>query len=193
MKGIIFNLLEEVVVQHHGADAWDDLLEAAGVDGAFTSLGNYPDEMIGALVGAAARRFQVSPTEITRWFGREALPALAARYPMFFANHTSARSFLLSLNSIIHPEVRKVYPGAEAPDFDFSGSTRDRLIMKYRSRRRLCALAWGLIEGSAARFGERVTVEHRTCMLSGAESCVFEIELGPAEALAKPAAPTRTA
>jgi len=193
MKGIIFNLLEEVVVQRHGADSWDDLLDAAGVDGAFTSLGNYPDEVMGALVAAAARRFGSSPAEITRWFGREALPALAVRYPGFFQNHTSVRTFLPSLNSIIHPEVRKVYPGADAPDFDFTGSTRDTLIMRYRSRRRLCALAWGLIEGSAARFGERVTVEHRTCMLSGAESCVFEIELGPAAAAAKSAAPTRTA
>ena len=44
MKGIIFNLLEEVVTQAHGEEVWDQLLDAAQVDGAFTSLGNYPDE-----------------------------------------------------------------------------------------------------------------------------------------------------
>ena len=30
MKGIIFNLLQDVVSQHHGEDVWDDLIDAAG-------------------------------------------------------------------------------------------------------------------------------------------------------------------
>jgi len=33
MKGIVFNLLEEIVVEHHDEDTWDDLLDEAGVDG----------------------------------------------------------------------------------------------------------------------------------------------------------------
>jgi hypothetical protein len=44
MKGIIFNLLEEVVIRDHGADTWDELLSATCLDGAYTSLGSYPDE-----------------------------------------------------------------------------------------------------------------------------------------------------
>src|SRR5882724_1829080 len=32
IKGIIFSLLEEVVVDEHGADAWDDMLEQASLD-----------------------------------------------------------------------------------------------------------------------------------------------------------------
>jgi hypothetical protein len=46
MKGIIFNLLEEVVIRDHGADTWDELLSATCLDGAYTSLGSYPDEHI---------------------------------------------------------------------------------------------------------------------------------------------------
>ena len=41
MKGIIFNLLEEVVRKDYGDESWEDLLEAGQVDGAYTSLGNY--------------------------------------------------------------------------------------------------------------------------------------------------------
>ena len=40
MKGIIFNLLEDVVVRNHGEDPWDQLLTATGLDGAYTSLGS---------------------------------------------------------------------------------------------------------------------------------------------------------
>ena len=35
MKGIVFNLLQEVVTQHYGEDVWDDLIDAAGVDGVY--------------------------------------------------------------------------------------------------------------------------------------------------------------
>ena len=37
MKGIIFNLAEEVVVREHGDDVWDAVLEGAGVTGSYTT------------------------------------------------------------------------------------------------------------------------------------------------------------
>ena len=36
MKGIIFNLLEDVVINDHGQDTWDELLNATALDGAYT-------------------------------------------------------------------------------------------------------------------------------------------------------------
>ena len=106
MKGIVFNLLGDIVSRQYGANIWDDLLDAAGVDGSYTSLGSYPDEELGKLVGAASARLGTPPQDIVRWFGREALPLLAAKYPQFFTPHRDTRSFVLTLNAIIHPEVR---------------------------------------------------------------------------------------
>jgi len=117
MKGIIFNLLERVVVDAHGEDVWDDLLDDAGVSGAYTSLGNYPDEEIEALVMAASRLTGLSRAEVLRWFGEQALPLMRDAYPALFAGHTSSRDFVLSVNDIIHPEVRKLYPEASCPFF----------------------------------------------------------------------------
>src|SRR5258707_15404930 len=113
MKGIIFNLLEEVVTQQYGESTWEKLLDAAQIDGAFTSLGNYPDEHLFKLVAAASAALHQPPNEIVRWFGNRAIPLLARKYPAFFQKHRSTQAFLLTLNSIIHPEVRKLYPGAE--------------------------------------------------------------------------------
>ena len=42
MKGVIFNVAEFTVTDEFGAETWDDLLEAADVDGAYTALGDYP-------------------------------------------------------------------------------------------------------------------------------------------------------
>jgi hypothetical protein len=175
MKGIVFNLLEEVVVSNYGNDTWDQLLSATGLNGAYTSLGSYPDENIQELVGAASRKLGLTQFDVLRWFGQQAMPLLIKRYPGFFSSQPSTRLFLLSVNSIIHPEVRKIYPGADVPTFEFRDALDGRLMMGYRSPRRLCALAQGFTEGAAVHYGETVLFEHRECMLKGDESCLCYI------------------
>lgn len=175
MKGVIFNLLEEIIRKEHGEATWDGLLETAGLDGAYTSLGSYPDAHLDALVAAASAALGQPPEVIVRWFGGKALPLLAAKYPAFFAGHRSTLAFLLTLNDVIHTEVRKIYPGAEVPVFTFEVSTADRLVMGYQSSRKLCALAQGFIEAAAVHYGEAVTIEQSSCMLRGDDRCVFAI------------------
>src|SRR5262245_21330283 len=179
MKGIVFNLLEEVVSSEHGEATWDALLESAGVVGAYSSLGNYPDEEIGRIVGAASQALNRSPQDVVRWFGRRAIPLLARGYPAFFAPHSRARDFLLTLNTIIHPEVRKLYPDAIVPEFVFETPAPDQMIVGYQSPRRLCALAEGFIEGAADHYRDTVTLEQTTCMLRGDERCTIQVTFGP--------------
>lgn len=173
MKGIIFNLLQEVVEQEHGDATWDAVLQASGVSGAYSSLGNYPDEELGRIVMAASKGLNVPPPDVIRWFGRRAIPLLAARYPQFFSPHTSTLKFLLTLNTIIHPEVRKLYPDADVPEFDFESPAPEVLHLVYRSHRKLCALAEGFVEGAAGHFGERVTLEQTECMHRGDDRCLI--------------------
>jgi heme-NO-binding protein len=179
VKGIVFNLLEEIVARDHGEDAWDALLDAAGLDGAYTSLGSYPDEDLFKLVAAASSTLGMEPDDVVRWFGRNALPLLGRSYPDFFAPHRSARPFVLTLNDIIHPEVRKLYPGADVPVFDYDASSDDVLVMGYASPRRMCAFAEGLIEGAATHYGERVSISQSRCMNRGDEKCMMEIRFEP--------------
>lgn len=171
VKGIIFNLAEEVVTAAHGEEVWDDILQASGVDGAYTSLGSYPDEELGRLVEGAATRLGADPATVVRTIGEGAIPLLAQRFTHFFAPHDTARSFVLTLNDIIHPEVRKLYPGADVPEFDFDVSDETTLGIVYRSPRRLCALAEGFVRGAATHFGETVVIEHDVCMHHGAAGC----------------------
>lgn len=175
MKGVVFNLLEEVVCEHHGDAAWDDLLDAAGVSGSYTSLGSYPDVEMGKLLQAASTALDMPPNEALRWFGREAMSRLAKRYPAFFLAYKSVRPFLLSLNSIIHPEVHKLYPGACCPHFDFEEAADGALLMGYQSPRKFCALAHGFIEAVAAHYHNTVAVAHRQCMHYGDAKCVIRV------------------
>lgn len=180
MKGIVFNLLEEAVTSARGPDVWDDLLARASSDGSFTSLGNYPTDELVRIVDAAADAWAMPPDDVLRWFGRAAIPMFAERYPRFFDAHTTTSAFLLTLNDIIHPEVRKLYPGAKPPTFVFDRRPNG-VRMTYVSPRRLCALADGLVRGAAAHFGDAVTVVHESCVKSGAAACVLDIALRPAD------------
>lgn len=171
MKGVVFNLLEDAVVREHGLPAWDSLLAMAGLDGAYTSLGSYPDSDVTRLVDAASAALGVSTADVLCWFGRSAIPLLHERYEMFFTPHGSAQSFVASVNDIIHPEVRKLYAGAGCPHFHFHDLDDGRMGVSYQSPRRMCRLAHGFIEGAADHFGDRVAIEHLSCMLDGSPVC----------------------
>lgn len=178
MKGVIFILLEKVVTEAHGEGVWDALLEKSGASGAYTSLGSYPDEELLGLVAAASEATGRPQGEILTWFGRKAMPLLRERYPDFFARHQSTIPFIMTLNEIIHPEVRKLYPGAEAPDFGFRRTGADELELEYRSKKKMCALAEGLIQGAADVFSERVTVQQTRCMHRGDDACLLICRFG---------------
>jgi hypothetical protein len=182
MKGIIFNLVEEVVTAAYGPDTWDTLLERSGLDGSYTSLGSYPDEDLFLLVGAASEALGVEPDSVVRQLGEGAIPLLVQRYPGFFEGHASTKPFLLTLNAIIHPEVKKLYPGAEVPDFDFDTSEGgDVLVIGYRSPRQLCALAEGFIAGAARHYGEAVEITQPQCLKHGGEKCLIRCGFRPAD------------
>ena len=180
MKGIIFNLVQEVVTDSYGADTWDSLLDAADVDGVYTSLGSYPDADLFALVGAASSALGISPDQVVRTLGEGAIPLLAERFPEFFQPHTGTRTFLLTLNDIIHAEVRKLYPDADLPEFEFDSSIGDELTLGYRSGRQLCQLAEGFILGTARHFGESATIDQPECMHRGDERCLIHCRFAAA-------------
>ena len=158
-------------MNEHGEDAWDDTLERAALDGAYTAVGNYPDSEFLQLLAALPAATDQQPETQLRWFGAKAIPLLARRYPVFFEGHESTQPFLLTLNDIIHPEVRKLYPDADVPVFDFSHEGENTLVVGYRSGRRLCFLAEGFIEGASSHFGQHVAIEQRRCMHHGDERC----------------------
>ena len=178
MKGIIFNVVEEVVADRYGEDAWDSLLDTAELDGSYTSLGSYPDEDLFRLVGAASQTLEVPADDVVRSLGEGAIPILAERYAVFFDAHDSTREFLLTLNDIIHPEVRKLYPGAIVPDFDFDEDDEGNLLLGYQSERKLCALAEGFILGAAAHYGESAALTQLQCMHRGDDKCVIRCAFG---------------
>ena len=174
MKGVVFNLLEEAVTRSFGADMWDDLVEASAVSGSYSSLGNYPDAEIEALVSAAGQALNLQRDAVLRWFGNNAIPILSELYPEFF-RVADIHTFLAGINNIIHAEVRKLYPGAVCPHLRLKADGDADLVMDYLSSRQMFALAQGFIEGTAAWFDQPMRLEHLACTQSGDPHCTFRI------------------
>lgn len=175
MKGIIFNLLEDAVVDTYGEPAWDGALDEAGLDGVYTSLGNYDDADLMKLVSAVGTALSASDDDVLRWFGQRAIPGMVKRWPGFFDPHQQTIPFLKTLNSVIHPEVRKLYAGAYCPHFDFTSPSDGSLVIGYRSPRKLCGLAHGFILGAGDHYGETLTVRHQECRDEGSDRCLISV------------------
>ena len=171
MKGVIFNVVEETVRDEHGEDAWDGLLESAGLSGAYTSLGTYPDADMAALVEAASQMLGMNQPDLLRHLGRQGFGRLAERSPNLVAQFSSVRAVLLGLNSLIHPEVRKVYPGADVPVFTVVSDDPNSLSLSYSSKRGLCHFAEGLALGASDLFHDNFTVSQPICQHEGGDHC----------------------
>jgi hypothetical protein len=176
MKGIILNLVEDVVRREHGDTYWDEVVDESGLAASYTSLGTYPDHEVETLARVVAEREDASVPDVIRHVGHEGMTILVERYPGFFEPHTGLRSFLLSLNSVVHPEVRRLYPGAVIPEFEHAFPAPGVIELGYRSARGRCDLAEGLVLGAADHYGERVVVSQPVCVHRGDDSCVIRVE-----------------
>ena len=183
MKGVIFNYFEEFVVEHWGDDFYEDLLGSCELitKEPFVGPGTYPDEDLLALLGLATQRLNVEVSDALRMFGRWLFPRLLDGYPdsLAFVDHPAA--FLSLVDRVIHVEVRKLHPEARTPTVELEALDSGDHLLHYRSERKLCALAEGLLQGVGDRFGYQIQAEHRTCMNDGAERCTLVLQMQRSE------------
>jgi len=178
MRGLIFNLVEEMVKGEYGVDMWDEVIDASLASGAYTALGTYADAELTVLVESVARLTGLDEMYVRRESGRNGIAMFAARYPEYFFRHDDVVSFLLTLNSVVHAEVRKSDPGSGVVAIGFRGLSGGGLELLYASERGLCDLAEGLVLGAVAHFGRDEEVTHPECMRRGDPCCVLRV--GPA-------------
>lgn len=178
MKGIIFNLLEDMIVEKWGDDVYEDILATTALQSKdpFVAPGTYPDADLMALVMAVSKRFNMTVPDVLRNFGRFCLPKLLERYPHFAAKFSHPKDFLASIDSVVHVEVNKLYSQVETPSFQYQSPDADTLIIVYKSKRKLCHFMEGLLDGVAEYFKQPFSYKQNQCLLQGADCCNFELK-----------------
>jgi hypothetical protein len=159
MKGMVFTEFLEMVESKFSADMVDDIIDDSALPsgGAYTAVGTYDHSELVTMVGALAQRTGLPVPALVNAFGLHLFGRFYALYPSFFSGVSSALDFLEGIETVIHTEVRKLYPDAQLPQFDCARNV-DGLDMVYSSPRHFGDLASGLIEGAMAHFGDAVSV-----------------------------------
>ena len=161
MKGTIFTTFESFVVDSFGEDVYDDIVDAAELETTepFVGPGTYPASDMMALVASACARLDLTADDALAAFGRYAFPKLAAAVPELMAGIDDARSFFESLESVIHTEVRKLYPDAEPARFASEVTGPQTMLLHYRSPLGLHALVGGFIDAVGTWYDESIVHE----------------------------------
>ena len=177
MKGIVFNLLESFVCEGWGDEKYEEILALCPLKTKkpFVGPGTYPDSDLMAIALKASEILEVDLPDALRAFGRYSFPRLAQRFPQFVVGHDRPMPFLLSVEDVIHIEIKKLFPNAVTPSFTYRGVSDDRLVIEYRSRRKLCSFMEGLLDGVAGYYECELRYEQNVCMHNGADHCEFSV------------------
>ncbi len=177
MKGIIFVLLEDFLVERLGAKDYEAMIAACGLKtrDPFQVHQTYPDDDLFKILLNAADRLSLGLSDVLRHFGEFCFPCLVRRYPVFVQPYDHPKPFIQSVQRIIHVEVRKLYPDAETPIFRYQDPAPDRLIIEYESKRRLCHFMEGIIKGVETHFRCPIRVRQSRCVHTGHPVCEFEL------------------
>jgi hypothetical protein len=177
MQGIIFNALEEFVLEMSGMELWNDVIESSGVSsgGAYTAGKSYEDEEIMALASTLCQRLDVSLEDGLRLFGEFLFQFLLNRGPVELKDYKSSQALLMELESVIHRDVKRVQPHAYTPFFEYIENDKNTGRLIYRSKRKLCFIAEGVIAGLAKHFHQQVKLTHQACMHDGFDECAWDM------------------
>jgi heme-NO-binding protein len=178
VHGVIFTSLREYVTAAHGDELARDIF--AGQP-SFEPDEAYPDEQLTRLIDRTAQASGRAVDAVLHDFGvHTAITTFPRLYPAFFAVAPSAREFLLTVEARIHELVRATIPNAAPPELAIMPLNGDGVSILYASRRGLCVLLRGLVQGTASRYGEQATLQETTCMRRGDPACRFDVRLSPA-------------
>lgn len=162
MKGIVFTEFLQFLAANHGEDFVDDLLHGAGVTGAYTAVGTYDFQELAKIVGLYCQTTGTPLPAALKTFGEHLAQTFQTKFREFYASQDCVLDFLARVDSEIHVEVRKLYPGADLPEFKVIERSGGRMVVDYASCRPLADLAVGLIEGSSKFYGQQVKIARST-------------------------------
>lgn len=179
MMGMVFTELLDMVESKFSFDVVDAIVARAHARGSYTSVGNYEDDELRALVKALAEETGVAVPDLLHAYGVHLFGRFLNLHPRFFEHQPDAPGFLKGLESHVHTEVRKLYPTAHPPLFTWADADEGGIVLEYRSDRGMWNFAHGLLEACIAYYGGK----HRVASiddLSGGAGTHVRFRVSPA-------------
>ncbi|MDH5401575.1 MAG: heme NO-binding domain-containing protein [Candidatus Heimdallarchaeota archaeon] len=172
MHGIIFILLQKYVTSNYDSKTWNQLKTTSGLNNAiFSSLQTYDDEELIKLVVRASEMTNTAIPLILEDFGKFISNDLIRMYPMLIRSTWKTLDLIENTEQTIHTVVRAQNPGATPPELSVERLSEKELKLTYVSTRKLCKVAFGIAQGIAKHFGEKLLIAEDVCLHKGNDRC----------------------
>ncbi|KZN38718.1 heme NO-binding domain-containing protein [Pseudoalteromonas luteoviolacea] len=164
MKGHIFMLLEEFVSEVAGDELLYDALEQCSFDSSqgFVRTENYPDEQLVELVGIVVGKMGIPLSQAHFGFGRWLYPKLSTLLPAQFTQYPHPAYVLKQLDTLHNVELKKLYPDAQPPAFEYCSTSAYTAQLIYTSPRKLFDLVKGVLAGMSHFYQVGIEVNMQT-------------------------------
>ncbi len=177
MQGIIFNALEEFVLENASMEVWNQVLDDSELasGGIYTAGAVYDDSEVLKLATSLCRILKLPINDGLKLFGTFLFGFLLKNGPIEIQVYKNTQALLVELESVVHRNVKRLHPDAYTPLFEYIPTTRQSGELTYYSKRKLCIVAEGLLTGAANNYHQTVSVEHTECMHDGFERCKWNV------------------
>jgi hypothetical protein len=177
MHGLIHIELERFARTRMGDEAWARAVETAGVtEPNYDPDRQYEDADIVGLVMALSKAAEIGPQALLELFGEALVPPLVGTYGGLIDPGWRTIELIANTEGLIHTALRASDAAAKPPMLRTTRRGPDELLVIYASERRMCGVAKGIIRGVAAHYGETVTLNEESCMLTGGGTCNLAVQ-----------------
>ena len=159
MKGIILAEFVEYIEQQLGEDVAQTIIDKSEVEseGAYTRVGMYDYQELISLLTQSAAETETEASMLLEGFADHLFGVFKRDYGVFFEGVNNAVEMLMQIDDHIHVEVKKLYPDAELPKFDYTQQD-SQLTLNYQSPRPLALVAQCLVSACLKYFGDNETL-----------------------------------
>jgi len=178
MHGMMLAELKKYVDDRLGGDTWKTLLKEAGIGvKIYLPTQTYDDAEVVSIATTAARLSNTPLTAILEDFGQFIVADLVGIYGAYIKPDWKTLDLIQNTEETIHRVVRTRNPGASPPELKVSRLSPDEVVIEYTSKRKLCAIARGIVKGVASHYREQVAVSESQCQLRGDKQCLISVRL----------------
>ena len=155
MKGIILSEFIEFIEASLGEDRAQSIINESNIKsgGAYSRVGQYDYQELLQLLSQTVVETSQEASVLLQQFSDHLFKVFKRDYQVFFDGVDSAAEMLTQIDNHIHVEVKKLYPDAELPKFEYTRE-KDFLNLNYSSPRPLASVAHALVNACLKFFGD---------------------------------------
>lgn len=159
MKGTVVSTWISSLQELYGAEVVAKATRNVGweKERVITPLEDIPDEEPKEIVDYIAKAVGKKSGEIWRKLGRRNIQTFQKWFPSYFQRY-SLKSFLMMMDDV-HAQLTKIIKGATPPRLIAREIGEKKIEIHYKSKRAMFDYFLGLLEGSAAYFGEKIEID----------------------------------